>query len=47
MCVHGRVYMLGEAGTDARCVADTQARLPQTAGADASAMFATPTLPML
>lgn len=47
MCMHGRVYMLGEAETDARCVADTQARLPRTAGADAIAILATSTLAML
>jgi hypothetical protein len=42
VCVHGRVYMLGEAETDARCVADTQATLPRTAGADAMAIFCEP-----
>jgi hypothetical protein len=46
VCVHGRVYMLGEAETDDRCVADTQAMLPRTTGADAIAIFATPTLTM-
>ena len=47
VCMHGRVYMLDEAGMDARCVADTQARLPQIAGVDATAMFVNPTLRML